>query len=192
MDSYERIVDFGAGGGYIALELLHLCPNLKEISLYDYSDTALEKARANLAGVSPVTNFFKFDLNLPLPETENEYDLAIAFSVLEHLENIAQGVDNIFHALKPDGEALLVWSNTKSVFYLQHRAFERLGIWKYGLTTEMVYRQVANALGDRFSILETSVEPCFGDKGLLTVIDSLVHKVSPDFGRYVFFHLKKS
>lgn len=188
---YNKVVDFGAGGGYVILELLRINPNINEVLLIDNSTDGLEKAKENLNERKNKTEFIKQDLNLHINGIENKYDLAIAFSILEHLDNIESGIDNIYCMLKTHGEVIMIWSNKKSIFYLQHMIFEKLGIWRYGLTKEIEESQIDHLLKDRFVVLSKKIEPCVGDKGILTFFDNLIHKCSNKYGRYIFLHLQK-
>ena len=188
---YNRIVDFGAGGGYVTLELLRINPNIHEILLIDNSLNGLERAKDNLNEWKNKNVFLKQDLNFPIYNIENKYDLAIAFSILEHLENIESGIDNIYRTLKTKGEVIMIWSNKKSIFHLQHVIFEKLGIWRYGLTKEIEESQIDFLIKDKFEIVSKKIEPCVGDKGILTIIDNLMHICFHKYGRYIFLRLQK-
>ncbi len=189
-ENHHKIVDFGAGGGYVTLELLRLFPNLEAV-LMDNSYVGLKKAKTNLRKCQNRKKFFKRNLNYPIDHIDQRFDLAIAFSILEHLENIEQGINTIYRSLKTNGEVVMIWSNKKSVFYLQHKIWDKLKLWRYGLTKEMTDAEICSLISDRFIILSKSIEPCIGDKGLLTLLDKLTHKCSKKYGRYIYLHLQK-
>ena len=193
---YHSVGDFGSGAGYVSLNLLNQYQNICDIDLYDNSKLALQKAKINLSGFMPTKsiNFYECNLNFPidLPSISSDrYDLIIAFSILEHLESMNQAIDNIYQALHAKGELLLIWSNTNSVFYYQHKLFEIMKMWRYGYTKEMCDTRLIELFQGRFSIIRCSVESCFGDKGVLSILDSVMHKVSSNAGRYIFLHLQK-
>ena len=52
VDLHGRIADFGAGWGYLALQVLVRCPNIASLDLYEADARALALADANLANIS--------------------------------------------------------------------------------------------------------------------------------------------
>ncbi len=188
---FHSIIDFGSGGGYVIAALMRINANINEVVLLDNSSIGLKKAKANLSKYQDKCRFIKKDLNIPIHQKEKKFDLAIAFSILEHLDNVEQGINNIYESLETNGEVIMIWSNKKSVFYLQHKIFERLGIWRYGLTKEITEDEIDSLLAEKFTLILETVEPCVGDKGILTLVDQFMHKCFPWFGRYIFLHLKK-
>lgn len=52
-DLAGRAADFGAGIGVLSLALLHRCPGLVSLDLYEAEARALELARANVDGIDP-------------------------------------------------------------------------------------------------------------------------------------------
>lgn len=187
---YFEIVDFGSGSGYVIAELVKVNPSIKKVVLIDNSSVGLKKAQKNLNGLKCEKKFIKKDLNIPISQ-EKMYDFAIAFSILEHLENVNQGIENIYKSLKEKGEVIMIWSNKKSIFYLQHKVYEKLGMWRYGLTKEIAVGQLDELLNNKFIVLSKEIEPCFGDKGIWTFLDKTIHKFFCSYGRYIFLHLQK-
>lgn len=187
---YESVADFGAGGGYMTLELLERYINVRFVKLYDFSDDAILKAKKNLQDYKNV-DFMKMDLNRDNNIIEEKYDFAMAFSVLEHIENYTLGLDTIYNSLKDDGELILVWSNKNSIFRIERKLSLLLKSWNYGFQIEMSKKQLDDVLKNKFSIISYNIVPCVGDKGVWTFVDRLIHKVNYNSGRYIFLYLRK-
>ena len=77
-DLRGRVADFGAGWGYLALEVLARCPQVTSLDLYEADERALALAEANLSDVTSQTR------NLPV-----EF----------HWQDVAAGVSERFDAI---------------------------------------------------------------------------------------------
>lgn len=103
--------DFGAGWGYLSAMLAEKAPRTVGIDLYEADWRALERAKANLAAVSPATRFFWQDL--ASEPVKNRYDLIIMNPPF-HTGKAAEPslgkalVKAAANALKPGGRLLLV------------------------------------------------------------------------------------
>lgn len=69
--------DFGAGWGYLSVELAERSPRLARLDLYEASHDALEAARANLAENCPDVPARFFWLDLASEPVKDKYDLII-------------------------------------------------------------------------------------------------------------------
>lgn len=187
---YESVADFGAGSGYMTLELLERYRNIHFVKLYDFSDDAICKAKNNLKEFKNV-DFIKMDLNSENNGIEEKYDFAMAFSVLEHIENYKLGLDTIYNSLTDDGELILVWSNKNSIFRVERKISLLFKRWSYGFQIEMSKKQLDDILKDKFSIVSYEIVPCVGNKGCWTFMDWLIHKINYNCGRYIFLYLRK-
>lgn len=82
---YKKILDAGAGAGILAMKLKRLG---KEITCIDINENNVEFMKKN--GL----NAIKADIN-NLPFKDKEFELAIAEEVLEHLENLGNGLKEL-------------------------------------------------------------------------------------------------
>lgn len=187
---YENVADFGAGNGYMTLELLKRCRNIHFVKLYDFSADALSKAQKTLREYKNV-DFVKIDLNYEDTNIKEKFDFAMAFSILEHMENYELGLNTIYNSLTDDGELILVWSNKNSVFRVERKIALFFKRWNYGFQVEMSKKQLDEILKDKFSIISYEIVPCVGNKGCWTFMDWLIHKVNYNSGRYIFLYLRK-
>ncbi|NEN81720.1 class I SAM-dependent methyltransferase [Paenibacillus elgii] len=187
---YKKVGDFGAGGGYMTLELINRYPSIESVRLYDYSEDALLKSKENLANYSHVS-FKQHDLNVPMTDHAEQHDFIMAFSVLEHIHNYETGLQTLFDHLESSGEAIMVWSHANSIFKWQRQWYEKLNLWNYGFQKEMTVKEIYQFLDGKFDVLCCKVVPCVGDKGVWTLLDNVIHKFNKQSGRYLFLHLKK-
>jgi 16S rRNA (guanine1207-N2)-methyltransferase len=74
-DLSGKIADFCAGWGYLSAELLHRCPGVSSIDLYEADFSSLEAARRNVKSEAVPTRFFWRDL-LAEP-VEDHYDAIV-------------------------------------------------------------------------------------------------------------------
>lgn len=112
----KRVLDFGCGSGEISTQLARLGADVLALDLSpDHIEIA--RRRASLDGVSDRVNCLVADgekSNLP----EAEFDFVVAYAVLHHME-LRPALEQIHHALKPDGR----------VFIVEPVSFSRLLAW---------------------------------------------------------------
>ena len=108
----ERAADLGAGGGYLAIELVTRNPGIHAIDLYEAEARALEVARLNLPTVQrPLTvGFHWHDVRTGLP---SRYDVIISNPPFHHGRADAPELGHGFiiaaaNALNPSGQLWLV------------------------------------------------------------------------------------
>lgn len=94
----EKIIDLGCGTGYY-LFLLSNLPVKLNLTGFDSDKKALQEAKNNL---SEKIKFMQGDLH-KMPFKSSFFDKAVASEVLEHVENDALVLKEIFRILKPGG-----------------------------------------------------------------------------------------
>ncbi len=62
VDLSGKVADFCAGWGYVAAEVLHRAPDVRQLDLYEADFASIEAAKANLADQPVAKNFFWHDL----------------------------------------------------------------------------------------------------------------------------------
>jgi len=110
------ILDIGCGDGFFTETLA----KYGTITATDFSDAALERARARL----PQVKFFAHDLGKPFPLEDASFDAAWCSEVLEHLFAPAFTAGEVFRVLKPGGIFMI------TVPY--HGLLKNLGIALFG------------------------------------------------------------
>jgi 2-polyprenyl-3-methyl-5-hydroxy-6-metoxy-1,4-benzoquinol methylase len=99
------VLDYGAGQGYLTRRLLasHRFPRVVAVDIMPPPDDLPSAAQ-----------WTEQDLNLELPDWDEEFDLVVAAEVIEHLENPRQTMREIFRVLRPGGAVLVTTPNNES------------------------------------------------------------------------------
>jgi 2-polyprenyl-3-methyl-5-hydroxy-6-metoxy-1,4-benzoquinol methylase len=100
-----KILDYGAGVGSLTRRLLEL----KRFDLVAGAD--IMKGPADLASTA---EWIEQDLNSPLPDHNEAFDVVVAAEVIEHLENPRFMMREIFRILRPGGVTLVTTPNNES------------------------------------------------------------------------------
>ena len=114
IDNGGRILDLGAGRGYMACRLAQRLREkgrdpAAQIMACDLSDTHYQCSSVP---------FQKIDANAPLPFLENSFDAVYAIEVFEHLGSPFDAMAEIHRILKPGG---LIVLSVPNVLHLQSR-----------------------------------------------------------------------
>jgi 2-polyprenyl-3-methyl-5-hydroxy-6-metoxy-1,4-benzoquinol methylase len=96
----KRIIDVGCGEGQLGFALLSMYPGAELVGI-DRDERALVKARQSAAERGLNASFVQGDIQDGLPA--GQYDVALVFTVLEHVPRYAQALDHIVAALGPGG-----------------------------------------------------------------------------------------
>lgn len=129
----EKIIDLGCGTGYY-LFLLSSLPVKLNLTGFDYDKEALSEAKRTLP---KNIKFLSGDLHR-MPFKDNSFDKAVISEVLEHLENDAKALKEIYRILKPGGTLVISVPSVNYPFlwdplnYCLQRLFKthiRKGFW---------------------------------------------------------------
>jgi 2-polyprenyl-3-methyl-5-hydroxy-6-metoxy-1,4-benzoquinol methylase len=102
---HGKILDYGAGVG-------HLTRRLVGLHRFDtVSGADIMKAPADLESTA---EWIEQDLNVPLPNRGDAFDVVVAAEVIEHLENPRSMMREVFRVLRPGGVALITTPNNES------------------------------------------------------------------------------
>ncbi len=112
-----RILDAGCGSGYGAAQLACLGPGVEVVGV-DLSEEALAYARAHYS--APNLRFQQGDC-LKLGFADSEYDLVVAFEVIEHLSAAAAFLTEARRVLSPSGRLLVSTPNRR--YYSEERGY---------------------------------------------------------------------
>ena len=112
-----RVLDAGCGSGYGTAHLAGLDPALQVVGM-DHSEEALAYARGHYAG--PNLRFTHGDC-LALEFADGEFDLVVAFEVLEHLTEPASFLQEARRVLRPSGHLLVSTPNRH--YYSEERGY---------------------------------------------------------------------
>lgn len=99
----KTMIDIGCGDGSISLQFQS---KTNSITLVDISDAMLHRAVANIRpGNSKTVSLVRSDIDTLDPE--NEYDIALAFGLLAHVDSVERAVKALSGLLKPGGICLV-------------------------------------------------------------------------------------
>jgi SAM-dependent methyltransferase len=134
---YAKALEVGYGAGAV---LLAIAPSVDDLHGIDLdADPAL--AQAWLGSHGCTARLIKGSV-YELPYETGEFDLALSFSVFEHLHQYEQGLREVARVLKPGGRFLLGMPAVNTMMELGFRAIGFKGIDDHHVTTP---RAVASA-----------------------------------------------
>ena len=110
----KRVLDAGCGSGYGAVELARVA---REVLAIDISQGAIDYARAHYANTDVR---FQCASCLEIPAPDGSFDLAVAFEIIEHLNDWSAFLHEVRRVLAPDG--LFVVSTPNKIYYAEARA----------------------------------------------------------------------
>lgn len=110
----KKVLEIGCGAGYDAYQF---CKQKADYTGIDITPENIILTKKHLSYYNFDANILEMDAeNLPFPESS--FDYVFSFGVLHHTPNIEKALANIYHVLKPNGEAQIIIYNKHSVFYL--------------------------------------------------------------------------
>jgi arsenite methyltransferase len=113
----ERVLDIGAGPGFLAAELAaSAAPNGTVVGT-DISESMLAIAAARLDSVSDVELRFEHADACALPYADASFDAVVSTQVYEYLEDITGALSELARTLRPEGRALVLDTDWDSIVW---------------------------------------------------------------------------
>jgi len=100
-----KVLDYGAGVGHLTRRLL---------ALNRFDAVAAADIMPAPADLASAVEWIEQDLNEPVPEHGNAFDVVVAAEIVEHLENPRFMIREVFRILRPGGVALITTPNNES------------------------------------------------------------------------------
>lgn len=91
----KRVLDLGCGSG---INTQTLRKSGADVSGIDFSREMIETARKEFPDID-----FRVGSALELPYRDNEFDIVVAFLVMEHIKELSKAFAEVFRVLKPGG-----------------------------------------------------------------------------------------
>lgn len=181
--NFGKIVEIGCGNCAFIKLAVAKGSHFESYLGIDKSPTALARARANTTKVKNCT-FVNGDA-INIPATTGSIDTIIGLGVLEHVEHVAEYVQELRRVAAPGARLLISTSNTKSAMHGARRIRESIGAWPYGYQRNDSVNSLSSLLRPNFEI--KSLTTLHGDKDFIfsTAIDMTIGLVAPMWGRYL-------
>lgn len=113
----ERVLDIGAGPGFLATELAASAAPDGAVVGTDISESMLAIAAARLDSVSDVEFRFEHADACALPYADASFDAVVSTQVYEYLEDIAGALSELARVLRPGGRALVLDTDWDSIVW---------------------------------------------------------------------------
>ncbi len=136
-----KVLEVGAGAGWLWMQNADRIPNGWDITLSDFSSGMLAEQRQNTSQIPHSFQFQEIDVQA-IPYPEQSFDGVIANHMLYHVPDRAKGIRELRRVLKPSGK---LYTATNGDQHLQelHQLMTRLKIKKEsylgGFTTVHAY-----------------------------------------------------
>ena len=157
----ERVLDVGAGPGFIAREAAKRVGESGAVVGVDKSAPMLALARARCAP-HPQASFREGDA-ARLPFADGGFDAAVASQVYEYVPDPAAALAELFRALRPGGRALVMDTDWGSLVWRARdaaRARRIFEAWDAHLADPRLPRKLPSLLrGAGFEVLERRILP---------------------------------
>jgi ubiquinone/menaquinone biosynthesis C-methylase UbiE len=125
LPEHARILELGAGAGWLWLKNWLRIPSGWQITLSDFSAGMVEELRKNFAPIPRPFEFAEIDIqNIPYPD--HSFDAVIANHMLYHVPDRPKAIAELRRVLKPTG-TLFTATNGEHHLQEMHRIMARFG-----------------------------------------------------------------
>lgn len=148
----ERVLDVGAGPGFLVAEMAEQVGPTGHVTGLDISDSmvALARQRCVQAPIASRTAIVKGDA-AALPFSSGSFDVGVSTQVYEYVPNISAALAELHRVLRPGGRALILDTDWDSVVWHAHdraRMQRVLTAWNERFADPYLPRTLARRLGD--------------------------------------------
>lgn len=150
-----KVLDAGCGLGQYTIYSSKLGYNATGI---DISKKCLELARKNLKKYKVKAKLIFGDVR-KLPFKDNSFNAVISTGVVEHFPETQKAIDEAYRVLRSGGELLIYVPHRYTIFILNKKLQQLLGIWKAGYESSFSipqFRKMLDSAGFRIKEVKRS------------------------------------
>ncbi len=147
----ERVLDIGAGPGFLAAELAACASPNGMVVGTDFSDSMLAIAAARVGSGGDAELRFEHADACALPFADASFDAVVSTQVYEYVEDIAMALQELARVLRPGGRALVLDTDWGSIVWHSRDAARMqrvLDAWAEHLVDPHLPRRLIRLLGD--------------------------------------------
>ena len=184
----KYILDIGCGNGTMLLYLRkHF--DVKGIGI-DISDRVIKELQETIKDTN--LSFYVGDHRNLEMITHDQFDIVLSFGVIEHFEEYGLSLAEARRVLKPNGLLILIQPHLFSFGVIQEYYLRLIGRWKFGKQKDFSYfRYRSLLLQTGFKDIQFFTKPPYPDMKLTRIFDSIIKKVIPFWGHYLYLVAKK-
>jgi len=184
----KHVLDIGCGNGTTLL-CLRKYFDIKGIGI-DISYRAIRELQENIKDTS--LSFYVGDhRNLSMLK-RNQFDIVLSFGVIEHFEEYGLALAEARQVLRPNGQLILIQPHLFSCGVIQEYYLRLIGKWRFVKQKNFScfrYRSILRQAG--FQDIRFFTKPPYPDMKVTRIFDSLIKKVIPFWGHYLYLIAKK-
>ena len=184
----KYVLDIGCGNGTTLLFLKKYF-DIKGVGL-DISDRVIKESQENIKDAN--LSFYVGDhRNLQMIES-GQFDIVLSFGVIEHFKEYSLALAEAHRVLKSDGQLILIQPHLFSFGVIQEYYLRLMGKWKFGKQKNFSffrYRLLLRQIG--FRDIQFLTKPPYPDMKFTRIFDSLIKRVIPFWGHYLYLIGKK-
>lgn len=184
----KQVLDIGCGNG-ITLMYLRKHFDIKGVGI-DISKNVIKELQENIKDAN--LSFYVGDhRNLQMIE-HDQFDIILSFGVIEHFKEYGLALAEARRVLKPNGQLILIQPHLFSLGFIQEQYLRLINKWKFGKQKDFscfYYRSLLQQLG--FNDIKFFTKPPYPDMKFTRLFDSIIKKVVPFWGHYLYLIGKK-
>lgn len=186
----QRLVDMGSGTGGVPLLLRQQFERTPfEIVCVEKSPTAAARLRSKLNEITSIMVLEEDVCHTSIP-TES-LDIALAISIIEHVETDVQLLKEMGRVLKPGGVLFLCQSNRLSANFVDWIIRKSFGVWPYGYQKYFSISELKAFLEPWFVVEKVLISFPDNQSPIYKIIDRMINFLLPDWGRNIFLRARK-
>lgn len=184
----KRVLDIGCGNGTTLLYLQKYF-GIEGLGI-DISNEAIKELRSSVK--EGHLSFCVGDHRDLRKVDSDQFDIVLSFGVMEHFDEYGLALAEARRVLKKDGKLVLIQPHLLSFGIIQEYCLRLRGRWKFGKQKDFScfrYQSLLQQMG--FKNIKFMTTPPYPDMKITRILDSIVKKIIPFWGHYVYLIAEK-